>query len=519
MSPDFVIFLDIVIFFSNALIDKCNCESILLIEDKLEAMSIMRQDPPRNSIKAYTLDGSEVYAGAPNGQYRFYASRNARAFGLFGSSHLEVNEAEVQREIATAKEEIKRLQGSMQKDMHIELDKLKKDIEKTKYTIGDFEKRLSILRNDEIKADRAIKDLRRQVADSANEEMLENLNDGIDETKRRIPELEQRILDLQQKLEDVKAEAKPILEERAEIERYIEAGKKENKEFTARLLEMQKQLSASDEKGDFLKAQMNKLQADDEALFQNDSKLKTERDNDLVEVERMKIGVVRPEGEQDPPDLSDFPPTEVARKKLHDLSKAVDRATVGADFTITLDSIQDFKNQLKKRRYYCRKIEEVLDNLQDVQNARLDSYPALKKFTEMKVCDKFQELLAVRGHFIGGLEFDHEKQTLNVNVQSCKDKDAMASSQPVGDDEDDEEEYSENENSDDDGSPRRKKTKKQPKRKKKRRDLKGLSGGERSFVTAALVMSLWEVMEQPFRMMDEFDVFMDMMNRKASVLE
>lgn len=44
----------------------------------------------------------------------------------------------------------------------------------------------------------------------------------------------------------------------------------------------------------------------------------------------------------------------------------------------------------------------------------------------------------------------------------------------------------------------------------------GLSGGERSFSTICFIISLWQVMECPFYMLDEFDVFMDAFNRKTS---
>ncbi|XP_075992354.1 structural maintenance of chromosomes 6 [Anticarsia gemmatalis] len=41
-----------------------------------------------------------------------------------------------------------------------------------------------------------------------------------------------------------------------------------------------------------------------------------------------------------------------------------------------------------------------------------------------------------------------------------------------------------------------------------------LSGGERSYSTVAFIMALWDCVELPFCFMDEFDVFMDNVNRK-----
>ncbi|KAG8529255.1 uncharacterized protein KY384_005890 [Bacidia gigantensis] len=45
----------------------------------------------------------------------------------------------------------------------------------------------------------------------------------------------------------------------------------------------------------------------------------------------------------------------------------------------------------------------------------------------------------------------------------------------------------------------------------------GLSGGEKSFSTICLLLSIWEAMGAPIRCLDEFDVFMDNINREISM--
>ncbi|KAF2084517.1 dna repair protein rad18 [Saccharata proteae CBS 121410] len=49
------------------------------------------------------------------------------------------------------------------------------------------------------------------------------------------------------------------------------------------------------------------------------------------------------------------------------------------------------------------------------------------------------------------------------------------------------------------------------------RQTKTLSGGEKSFSTVCLLLSLWDAMGAPTRCLDEFDVFMDSVNRDISM--
>lgn len=51
----------------------------------------------------------------------------------------------------------------------------------------------------------------------------------------------------------------------------------------------------------------------------------------------------------------------------------------------------------------------------------------------------------------------------------------------------------------------------------KGREARTLSGGEKSFSTICLLLSIWEAMGSPIRCLDEFDVFMDNVNRATSM--
>ncbi len=116
---------------------------------------------------------------------------------------------------------------------------------------------------------------------------------------------------------------------------------------------------------------------------------------------------------------------------------------------------------IKKNKAFLNRLGEIL---RDRDNCR-------HMFTSGKAlrCSMdFSNLLRAR-NYSGNLIFDHEQQKLEVVVQPNKTKET------------------ENELS---------------------KDLKSLSGGERSFSTVAFLLSLWSIVESPILFLDEFDVFM-----------
>ena len=97
----------------------------------------------------------------------------------------------------------------------------------------------------------------------------------------------------------------------------------------------------------------------------------------------------------------------------------------------------------------------------------------LQKITQ----NTFNMNMGKRGH-AGQLKFSHKEETLTISVRMNQG----------------------------DGKAGR-----------KVKDMKSLSGGERSLSTLAFILALGTECESPFRAADEFDVFMDAVNRKVSL--
>eukprot|EP00997_Jenningsia_sp_PLL12_P006365 NODE_290_length_1959_cov_93.966492_g242_i0.p1 GENE.NODE_290_length_1959_cov_93.966492_g242_i0~~NODE_290_length_1959_cov_93.966492_g242_i0.p1 ORF type:complete len:236 (+),score=62.91 NODE_290_length_1959_cov_93.966492_g242_i0:1153-1860(+) len=131
---------------------------------------------------------------------------------------------------------------------------------------------------------------------------------------------------------------------------------------------------------------------------------------------------------------------------------------------------------LESERTTIQRLETAFKKLDEGCKRRINRLTAVCRHCQQNWSLRFNNMLTHKGH-AGHLDFDTMSKELSVTVHL----DATHSDVEV--------------------APS---------------DLRSLSGGEKSFVSLALMLALWPVAESPFRCMDEFDVFMDDIYRKKA---
>ncbi|RIA90796.1 P-loop containing nucleoside triphosphate hydrolase protein [Glomus cerebriforme] len=121
-------------------------------------------------------------------------------------------------------------------------------------------------------------------------------------------------------------------------------------------------------------------------------------------------------------------------------------------------------------------MERYIKDLKCALQSRMYKWRNFRTFIAVRARMVFSYQLSKRG-YSGKLIFDHNKKQLALRVQ-IDDQTSQGGSD---------------------------------------KDPKSLSGGEKSFSTICLLLALWEAMGCPIRCLDEFDVFMDAVNRRISM--
>ncbi|MEQ2313823.1 hypothetical protein AMECASPLE_005848 [Ameca splendens] len=125
----------------------------------------------------------------------------------------------------------------------------------------------------------------------------------------------------------------------------------------------------------------------------------------------------------------------------------------------------------KEKTNQVRDLRRFIDRLNNIMSDRQNRYKIMRRSLSVR-CKLYFNNFLIKMNCCGSMIFDHNNETLSISVKPPgRDKDGAS-------------------------------------------DMRSLSGGERSFSTVCFMLSLWEITESPFRCLDEFDVYMDMHNRR-----
>ncbi|KAM4867526.1 structural maintenance of chromosomes protein 6 isoform 1-T1 [Thomomys bottae] len=144
-----------------------------------------------------------------------------------------------------------------------------------------------------------------------------------------------------------------------------------------------------------------------------------------------------------------------------------DREEIMKQYQEARENYLDLDSKVRTLRRFIKLLEEIMIH-------RFKTYQQFRRCLTLRCKLYFDNLLSQRA-YCGKMNFDHKSETLTISVQPGEGNKASFN------------------------------------------DMRALSGGERSFSTVCFILSLWSIAESPFRCLDEFDVYMDMVNRRIAM--
>lgn len=178
--------------------------------------------------------------------------------------------------------------------------------------------------------------------------------------------------------------------------------------------------------------------------------------------------------QRDEIEIAESDTTESITTEFRNIQHAIEEAERNS--SKTFEQIQEEVLNSKSLKDQCEKSLLELDNaritLENDLNSRFENLNITIKEKLTRARLSFEQSLALRG-FKGKLEFDFANKKVITEVQTKDDKESRA--------------------------------------------VLSLSGGEKSFTQIAFLLSIWKVMKPRVCGLDEFDVFMDSVNRTIAI--
>jgi len=285
---------------------------------------------------------------------------------------------------------------------------------------------------------------------------IDNCEAEIERSKEKIETETEQLKKLKTKAEIKKNRAGEIKQECEELEGKIQDIEAK---YVGLIEEMTRKKAAKKKNAEKLKKFVD---LENQLTQEVESKRETIRRTTEAATKHMAI---RPEGK--------FPSrTKLARKEQALLKQLEREKRKHGDFFTAEAAYDKAVEDLKEANEDLRLSRELLEKEKEIYKDRRENWKDFRRVLQTEVNTHFNRYLTRQGH-TGQLHFCTKEKELTIEVIPAHQEEKTVT--------------------------------------------KALSGGEKSFTTIAFILAFGSTFDAPFRAMDEFDIFMDSVNRKISM--
>ncbi|KAJ6244233.1 structural maintenance of chromosomes 5 [Anaeramoeba flamelloides] len=298
----------------------------------------------------------------------------------------------------------------------------------------------------------------------------------VSELEEQIQEYNQKIFDYDRRIEELnneKKENQPLIQE---LNQKIKSEQDNAKTVLMQLKKLKGEFAKIKDKGNGITLSIKKNQNKTKKITQNYNKKKKEF---TKLVKNYELLYQKATGLTATPYISQKNPNKLHSEEIQ-LTEKLKIAKEKNDNKSFQEIKKDYLMNKKKLKdiYHCLQNNGKLIQLfKQSHQERVEFHTEIKDSNSMQLSDVFNDFLGMR-RLTGYTKTKHDERTLELHLEE---------------EDDDESEYQ---------------------TKSHTRRTKTFSGGEKSYVTVAFLASLWQLMETPIIVLDEFDIFLDAVNRK-----
>jgi len=440
----------------NRVIDACNFERILYISNTEEAQECLskRESVPRNTAYATVANSYHYY---PDPNYKCYHFEE-RQSGLLKASVEEYIE-QLKQQLAAYVEMEKQIEQSIRDandeklNHQKEADNCGHRIRGLKNIINNINSQIVTIKND---------DVTNQPPD------ISALEDDVERRKKELEAISKTLEERSTKFDEAATALKEAKEAFSNFRNELNSKYESSDPLNAQLQDLENKIKNAKRNRDHYANKINEYQA----TIKNIEKDVAALDEKLVDYMNKAFYWSKERVE------TRRKAESIRREILHIEDTLKQQELTQESREVVTDNYMKYRGNYERANNQIQKMSDTLKFLTTMLDVRKRGFKEIRNNTCKNISVNFSNQLDVR-NYLGRLKFDHKDHSLHIYVNPNKNENS------AGLDVD--------------------------------RDIRNLSGGEKSYSSVSLILALWESMTPPFRVLDEFDVFMDSVNRRIAI--